>query len=1085
MFRFPLRVILILPFVIQITATVGVVGYLSFRNGQKAVNDVADQLRHEVTNRIEDNLKNYLEIPHQVNQVKYDHVLLDNLNFENLTQWEKLLVKTVQSYPSINFTSVANNQGDYRTGERLSSGELRINLSGKETNFIFRSYQGSPDGKRLKLKEESGYFNVLKHPSYINAEKAGTLAWSDPYVSYLEETLLISALRPIYSPQNNQLQGVLITALRLDYLAKFLHSLKIGKKGQTFIMTQDGHLIASSTLEKPFKIYKNRNKEEQRELILAKDSQDTITHYTVAQLNEKWQNLSFIRTLQEFEFKEKKEKYFVQVLPFSNRKNLNWLIVVVVPESDFMGQITQNTQTTILLSAIALFMATLSGFATSQWLISPILKLKDSAVAISQGNFEQEVVFNRKDELQILANAFNSMAKQLRYYFSTLNAKNQELQELDKLKDEFLANTSHELRTPLNGIIGLAESLVDGVSGELSPSAIKNLKMIIASGKRLSSLVNDILDFSKLKHKSIELQLKPLGIREITEVILALSQPLTTHKNIELVNEIAEDLPLVYADENRLQQILYNLVGNAIKFTSQGIIKVSAKLSNDSLLEISVIDTGIGISKDKINRIFESFEQGDGSTAREYGGTGLGLTITKQLIELQGGTISVSSVVNEGSEFKFTLPIYQGNEENQSSLSAFSNLTASRNLIFNSMVNFISEINPELETNSDNFEGHKFKIMIVDDEPINLQVLSNHLALQRYTIKQANNGVEALEIIEKGFMPDLILLDVMMPKMTGYEVTESLRNKYSPTELPIVLLTAKTQVQDLVYGLNIGANDYLTKPISKEELIARIQTYLNLKQLQLENVRMGAELEITQRLQQMILPKPEELSTITGLDIAGFMQPATEVGGDYYDILGQDERVQIGIGDVTGHGLESGMLMLMIQTAIRTLFIHRELDRSKLLNTLNQVFYANMERIKSAKSCTLSLLDYDRQGTITIYGQHESVIHFTSEGQITVIDTLDLGLPLGLVEDIAEFINTTSLSLNIGDGILLYTDGITEAENSEKEFYGFDRLLNCLQCNSHYPAKTIEQAIITDVQQFVGNQIVYDDITLVVIKRQE
>ncbi|MCJ8272574.1 MAG: ATP-binding protein, partial [Psychrosphaera sp.] len=208
------------------------------------------------------------------------------------------------------------------------------------------------------------------------------------------------------------------------------------------------------------------------------------------------------------------------------------------------------------------------------------------------------------------------------------------LKQLDKLKDEFLANTSHELRTPLNGIIGIAESLLDKIKpGSQKASVLStNLALIVHSGKRLTHLVNDILDFSTLKTRQLVLQLKPLDIHSISEVVVKLSENLLCGKPVELVNQVAADLPLVCGDENRLQQILHNLIGNGIKFTKQGQVTLSARVIENQL-EIAIEDTGVGIPKDKLQQIFDSFEQADASTAREFGGTGLGLTVTKQLVE--------------------------------------------------------------------------------------------------------------------------------------------------------------------------------------------------------------------------------------------------------------------------------------------------------------------------------------------------------------------------------------------------------------------------------------------------------------------
>lgn len=425
-----------------------------------------------------------------------------------------------------------------------------------------------------------------------------------------------------------------------------------------------------------------------------------------------------------------------------------------------------------------------------------------------------------------LQSAVERATQKLRESQTALKRANQELTRLDQLKDEFLANTSHELRTPLNGIIGIAESLVDGATGQLPDVTNTNLAMIASAGRRLSTLINDILDFSKLKHQTLELQIKPTEVRAIVDVVLALSRPLMGKKNLQFLNSIHPETPLVNADENRLQQILYNLIGNAIKFTETGSVEVSAEIlanprNETPFLAITIADTGIGIPEDRFDGIFKSFEQADGSTAREYGGTGLGLAVTQQLVELHGGNIQLVSTVGEGSQFTFTLPTSPTQVKPLSKTRPIQSLAKATELKQQSLIqpNNVSARSPE------------FKILIVDDEPINLQVLANLLSLENYSITQANNGIEALELIDRGFQPDLILLDVMMPRMTGYEVSEKLREKFSPSEIPIVMLTAKNQVSDLVEGFRVGANDYLAKPFNKNELFARIKTHLRLTKI--------------------------------------------------------------------------------------------------------------------------------------------------------------------------------------------------------------------------------------------------------------
>jgi PAS domain S-box-containing protein len=580
-------------------------------------------------------------------------------------------------------------------------------------------------------------------------------------------------------------------------------------------------------------------------------------------------------------------------------RNQDIALLVEMEQREAFAPAQRLARTTGLIGFGSAGVLLIAVYVLSHRITRPILAIADAATQLADGNLTAKASVSNEDEIGTLARSFNQMAAQLQASFTTLEAKNTELQRLDKLKDEFLANTSHELRTPLNGTIGIAESMLDGATGELTEVQQKNLSMIATSGRRLANLVNDILDFSKLRHRDIELQRKPIGVREIAELVLALNQTLVTHKNLKLINAVPNNLPPVNADENRLQQILHNLVGNAIKFTKSGSVEISAfvgsrgageqgsrgaegqksiqnpksKIQNSPaqcpmppsgqrllhseetselgtanaqcpILTITVSDTGIGIPEDKLDSIFESFEQADGSTAREYGGTGLGLAITKKLVELHGGEIAVESTVGEGSRFRFTLPVAQGEPE-QAKVRQIVALEESPTPLKQNV-----PPTPVSESPEESGGAKSTTILIVDDEPINLQVLANHLSLQNYAITQASNGVEVLDLIEQGWQPDLILLDVMMPRLTGYEVTQAIRKRFPANELPIILLSAKNQVEDLVAGLEAGANDYLTKPISKDELLARLKTHLLIKELESETLRlaMAGEKQLTQFL---------------------------------------------------------------------------------------------------------------------------------------------------------------------------------------------------------------------------------------------
>lgn len=257
--------------------------------------------------------------------------------------------------------------------------------------------------------------------------------------------------------------------------------------------------------------------------------------------------------------------------------------------------------------------------------------------------------------------------------------------------------------------------------------------------------------------------------------------------------------------------------------------------------------------------------------------------------------------------------------------------------------------------------------------------------------------------------------------------------------------------------------------------------FLN-ERLKTENLHMSSQLDVLRKMQQFILPKPEEISQIKSLDIAGFMEPANEVGGDYYDVLMDREgMVTIGIGDVTGHGLESCILMVMAQTAVRILQETEEADYVRFLDIINRTIYKNVERMNSDKNLTLAILKY-KLGKLTISGQHEAAIIIRKNYQIECIDTMDLGFPIGLDIDISSLINQRLVDLESGDGVVLYTDGITEARNNKKEFYGLERLCAILCKHWHLSAEEIKQATISDWREFIGEHKIADDITLLIIK---
>ncbi|MDJ0840034.1 MAG: ATP-binding protein [Acidobacteriota bacterium] len=397
------------------------------------------------------------------------------------------------------------------------------------------------------------------------------------------------------------------------------------------------------------------------------------------------------------------------------------------------------------------------------------------------------------------------------------------LRRLNRLKDEFLANTSHELRTPLNGIIGLAEALTNGVAGPLNQKAMANLTMITNSGRRLSGLINDILDFSRLRRHKLKLHRRPMDVYDSVSTVLRLVETLAMDKSILLENSVHKDFPAVFADPDRFQQILHNLVGNAVKFTVQGTVRVYAGVEN-GLAAVSVSDTGPGIPESKLNSIFHSFEQLEESATRSQSGTGLGLAICKQLVALHGGTISVKSRLGVGSTFRFTMPLADEAAEEPKKKQKTPISTRDDSLEPN------SDVFPQAEDQGHSaHSGNGYHILVVDDDPVNRRVLHDQLAPFGYRISEAANGFKAVDFLERE-SADLVFLDIMMPQLSGYQTCRRIRERFAAHELPVIFLSALNQIPDLTAGFEAGGNDYICKPPARSELLARLDLHLRMRQ---------------------------------------------------------------------------------------------------------------------------------------------------------------------------------------------------------------------------------------------------------------
>jgi HAMP domain-containing protein/signal transduction histidine kinase/ActR/RegA family two-component response regulator len=446
-------------------------------------------------------------------------------------------------------------------------------------------------------------------------------------------------------------------------------------------------------------------------------------------------------------------------------------------------------------------------------MISSSMRTEELLQELKRSNAELEA---QASELNEKAKLLEVKNQEVELASRSVEEKAEQLQLISKYKSEFLANMSHELRTPLNSLLILSKMLAENPDGNLTPDQVKFAKTVFESGNDLLGLINEILDLSKVEAGKMPIDAKKIEITSIEDFVERSFRHVAGQKQLEFDIHLERDLPKsMYTDVNRLNQILKNLLSNAFKFTERGSVAFSVyrleKADQDqSMIAFAVKDTGIGIPTDKQELIFEAFQQADGTTSRKYGGTGLGLTISREIARLLGGWIDVDSKVGQGSTFTLYLPQnYQGPEsvgEAESSFHAEPNVKI-----------------PALPLDAD-FSGKK--VLVVDDDVRNIFAINSILESRKINVIHAENGKQGIKALEENPDVDLVLMDMMMPEMDGLTATREIRKNPKFKNLPIISLTAKAMKGDREKAIDAGGSDYVTKPVDPDKLLSVVYQWM-------------------------------------------------------------------------------------------------------------------------------------------------------------------------------------------------------------------------------------------------------------------
>lgn len=749
-------------------------------------------------------------------------------------------------------------------------------------------------------------------------------------------------------------------------------------------------------------------------------------------------------------------------LPQSSISCASW---IVYNESVLLKPVYTNYVIFVISILTIIIIAYIAALLFSYKFSKPIEIIVDSLRKFDEGSTSIKIpIQTQKDEIGRLSTTIQHLLDMVNLEIKELTRTNMELLRLHKLKDDFLASVSYEIKFPLESITQLSHSIIHSCSTDTTYNILPSLNMIANSALRLSYMIDDILDFTRLKNNDIVLNKKIVDISGVINFVISILQPSIQSKQITVDSITKEDARYVYADEQRLQQILLNIIGNAVKYSQKGTVSIVTQKHNDSTLAIVVQDCAGGFPEQLIHSI-EDFGFDSQSKETPYGGLGLGLVISKKLMELHNGTISIESIPDKGTKVALHFPFDEASINKElDGIKLYTEYTLK------------PTANGTLYQTSQTETSRGF-IYIIDDDPINVKILHDMLTDAGYYVKFSHEDSELFSIIDRGKPPDIILLDTILPGISAFQVCEKLRNQYSLYELPVIIITSKHRTQEIVTAFRIGANDYLSKPFNKDELLARISNLIALKKSVEEHnefIMIKHELRLAHEIHGSVVI--QDIPKIKNINIAHAYIPTREMGGDFYDVIKIDEdKTGIMIADVTGHGIPAALVCAMLKMSFINNKEHAK-HPAHLLTALNKDLSNNIK--DNYITAAYALVDTKNRIVTVSSAGHWSPLLIKSNGSI--YDKWPKGFPIGWIEDCKYEESTTTYMA--GDKFLFYTDGIIEVRNPYNKIFSFERLEDYILHNHLTEPQSFINGLIDSLYiwgEMEKSDSFYDDVTII------